>query len=159
MAHSTEHLPREFIHILRENGGRVTPIVTTLLSHLYQSSRVHSPQQLKEEVNRILRSDIGFPTIYRALDRLMQCQLVYRMYRDDGQTYFFICRHPRDAHHHHFICSSCSKVYEIDMCLAGHFEEHVSENLNASITKHIIQLEGLCRECRKHSLPARRRKK
>ncbi len=148
MPESAAKIPHEYLDILRQNGGRVTPIVSALLRCMHASEQVYSPQQLKDELSRILCCDVGFPTIYRALDRLMQCKLIHRMHRDDGQTMFFVCRHPANQHHHHFICTSCRKVFEIDMCMAHEYESHLSQHLEATITNHIIQLEGVCKACK-----------
>jgi Fe2+ or Zn2+ uptake regulation protein len=49
-------------------------------------------------------------------------------------------------------------VFEIDMCLARQYEAHVSKHLEASITKHIIQFEGICKDCRTDNSPKRRRR-
>ena len=147
MPEKTGEIPREYLELLRKGGGRVTPIVTALLQRLHSSRRIYSPQQIRDDLKKVLCCDIGFPTVYRAIYRLLQCRLLYRMYRDDGQTKFFLCRHPEDNHHHHFICTVCQRVFEIEMCIAHQYESHVSKYLGASITKHIIQLEGICNEC------------
>lgn len=157
MPDKTAQFPGEYLELLRSNGGRVTPIVTALLQHLHESKRVYSPQQIRDELTNLLRCDIGFPTIYRAIDRLLQCRLLYRMYRDDGRTMFFLCRRPEDEHHHHFICTVCNRVLEIKMCIAHQYESHVAKHLEATITKHIFQLEGICRECLSDSAPRRRK--
>jgi Fe2+ or Zn2+ uptake regulation protein len=47
-------------------------------------------------------------------------------------------------------------VFEIDMCLAHRYESHVSKYLDASITNHITQLEGICKDCRTDTSPKRR---
>lgn len=153
MPGETVEIPREYLELLRKSGGRVTPIVTALLQRLHGSQRIYSPQQIKDDLNKTLSCDIGFPTVYRAIDRLLQCRLLYRMYRDDGQTMFFLCRHPEDEHHHHFVCTECWRVFEIEMCVAHQYESHVSKYLGASITKHIIQLEGICKDCLTENSP------
>lgn len=158
MPQKTAQIPGEYLDLLRKNGGRVTPIVTALLQHLHESKRVYSPQQIKDDLKTMLRCDIGFPTVYRAIDRLLQCRLLYRMHRDDGQTMFFLCRQPEDEHHHHFICTACNRVFEIEMCIAHQYEAHVAKRLEATITKHIFQLEGICKECLSASAPQRRKK-
>jgi Fe2+ or Zn2+ uptake regulation protein len=142
-------LPSEYYEIIRDKGGRVTAVVSTILLHLYKSRKIFSPQQLKDAVNRILVNDIGLPTIYRNLDRLMQAGLIYRMYRDDGQTFFYACRHPQHQHHHHFICTVCCCVQEIDMCIAAQYEKHMADEKGLFITKHIIQFEGICKDCQR----------
>ncbi|MBD3315903.1 MAG: hypothetical protein GF344_08965 [Chitinivibrionales bacterium] len=148
MGAKTAEIPNEYLNILRNYGGRVTLIVTTLLQRLHVSGRIYSPRQMKDELSETLNCNIGFPTIYRAIDRLMQCRLMHRMHRDDEQAMFFLCRHPDHEHHHHFICTICRRVFEIDMCLAHQYESHVSRDLEASVTKHIMQLEGVCKGCR-----------
>ena len=158
MPEETAQIPGEYLELLRKNGGRATPIVTALLQYMHESKRIYSPQQMKDELNAMLRCDIGFPTIYRAIDRLLKCHLLYRMHRDDGQTVFFLCRHPEDGHHHHFICTVCKRVSEIEMCLAHQYESHVAKHLDARITRHIIQLEGTCKNCISDSASQRRKK-
>jgi len=153
-----EQVPGEYLERLRQNGGRVTPIVSALLQRLHKSKRVYSPQQIKDDLNTVMHCEIGFPTIYRAIERLLQCRLLYRMYRDDGQTMFFLCRHPEDEHHHHFICTVCERVFEIEMCAAQQYESHVAKKLGSTITRHIIQLEGVCKDCLSDTVPKRRRK-
>jgi Fe2+ or Zn2+ uptake regulation protein len=49
-------------------------------------------------------------------------------------------------------------VLEIEMCIAHQFESHVEKRLEATITKHIIQLEGICKECLSDSAPRRRKR-
>lgn len=138
----------KYLAILRNQGARITPLVTTVLKHLYESGTIHSPQELKDCVNRELSGDIGFPTIYRILDRLIQAGLVYRMHRNDNHTYYFLCHHPQYQHHHHFICTNCSKVQEIEFCVIKPIEKHVMDKLGATVTDHIIQLEGICSHCK-----------
>lgn len=148
MPDKTKQVPGEYLERLRKNGGRVTPIVSALLQRLHCSKRIYSPQQIRDDLNKSLSSDIGYPTVYRAIERLLQCRLLYRMYRDDGQTMFFLCRHPKDEDHHHFICTECSRVFEIEMCIAHQYKSHVAKHLGASISRHIVQLAGICRDCR-----------
>ncbi len=140
-------LPSEYYDILRAKGGRVTPVVSTILLHLYKSRKIYSPLQLKDAVNQFLINDIGLPTVYRTLDRLLHAGLIYRMYRDDGQTFFYVCRHPQHQCHHHFICTDCSRVQELDMCMVDQYEKHVTDQKGHVITKHIIQFEGRCKDC------------
>ncbi|MBD3422343.1 MAG: hypothetical protein GF398_19695 [Chitinivibrionales bacterium] len=150
-------VPGEYLELLRKNGGRVTPIVSALLQRLHKSKRVYTPEQIKDELDTTLHCDIGFPTIYRAIDRLLRCRLLYRMHRGDGQTMFFLCCHPEDEHHHHFICTVCKRVFEIEMCMAHQYESHVAKYLGATITRHIIQLEGMCKDCLSDNVPKRRK--
>ena len=109
--------------LVRHQGGRITPVVSSVLNHLYESGTVHSPQELREDIIRDLSCDIGFPTVYRVLDRLMSAGLVHRMHRNDNQTCFFLCRNPHQTHHHHFICNCCNTVKEIKVAANSRVEQ------------------------------------
>ncbi len=140
-------LPTEYLETLRAQGGRITTVVTSVLNHLYQSQTIHSPQKLREDISKELSTNVGFPTIYRILDRLTEAGLVQRMHQHNNQSYFFLCRHPGHKHHHHFICNKCDSVQEIDLCLADTFKKHVKNKLGAMMTEHIVQIEGVCQQC------------
>ncbi|MBD3421635.1 MAG: hypothetical protein GF398_16080 [Chitinivibrionales bacterium] len=133
---------------LRKSGGRITPTVRTIINILYASKQILSPQQLKDKTSDELGCAIGFPTIYRVIDRLLQAGLICPMHSTENQTSYFLCRHPRDRHHHHFICSKCKKVQEVNLCTADRFEEFVEKELNAKVTEHIMQFAGICGGCR-----------
>jgi len=49
-------------------------------------------------------------------------------------------------HHHHFLCESCGKLYELGGCLGG-----VKELLPAGfrLSTHELLLHGRCRACKK----------
>jgi len=148
MSEKAIEIPSDYLEILRNSGGRVTPIVTKLLQILHSCRKIYTPQQIKDELSKTLSCDISFTTIYRAIDRLTQCQLIHRMYRDDGQTMFYVCNKPYKKHHHHFICTECNRVYDFDLCLLHEYESHASKYMDATVTNHIIQLEGICKSCR-----------
>ncbi len=145
----TEPSTEKILDYLRTKGARITPVVTYIVTYLHQSQSVHSPQEIKEVLNKNLSPNIGFSTIYRILDRLSNAGVLYRMHRNDNQTYFFLCRNPLGPdHHHHFICKTCKKVDEVPCCPAKDFQTQIQNTLKAKITDHIIQLGGLCAECK-----------
>ncbi len=127
----------------------MTPVVTSVLNHLFKTAVVRTAQQLREDVSEHLGYEVNLATIYRVLERLLQCGIVCSMHKTDGLMRYYLCRNPMHSEHHHFICSNCMKVQEVPVCFSEGFSRYVEENLNATVNNHFIQLEGLCASCRK----------
>jgi len=139
----------QFVQILRNQGCRITPVVTSVVVHLYKSGVVRTAQQLRDDVSGLLGYQVNLATMYRVLERLLQCGIVCSMHKSDGLMRYYLCRNPHHTEHHHFICSRCMRVQEIPVCFSDAFSRYVEENLHATVDRHFIQLEGLCASCRK----------
>ncbi len=84
---------------------------------------------------------LGAATVYRNLKSLQQEGSVVAV-ELPGQS-------PRwelapENHHHHFLCNTCGKLYEINAC-----PENLQRLLPAGYTleQHDILLRGLCNDC------------
>ncbi len=139
----------QFIQILRDQGCRITPVVTSVVNYLYKTGVVRTAQQLRNDISEVLGYQVNLATMYRVLERLLQCGIVCSMHKADGLMRYYLCRNPQHAEHHHFICSSCMRVQEVPVCFSEKFSRYVEDNLNATVDRHFIQLEGLCASCRK----------
>lgn len=139
----------QFIRILRNQGCRITPVVTSVVNYLFKTGVVRTAQQLRDDVSDLLGYQVNLATMYRVLERLLQCGIVCSMHKADGLMRYYLCRNPQHGEHHHFICSSCMRVQEVPVCFSESFSRYVEENLHATVDRHFIQLEGLCASCRK----------
>ncbi|HEX3019670.1 MAG TPA: transcriptional repressor [Chitinispirillaceae bacterium] len=142
----------QFIQLLRNQGCRITPVVISVVKYLYKTSVVKTTQQLREEISMRLGYEVNLATIYRVLERLLQCGIVCSMHKNDGVMRYYLCHNPQHAEHHHFICSKCLKVQEVPVCFSENFSRYVEENLHATVDTHFIQLEGLCASCRRKTV-------
>lgn len=138
----------QLIEMLRNQGCRITPVVTSVVNHLFKTAIVRTAQQLRDDVSKLLGYELSLPTVYRVLERLLHSGVICSMHRADGLMRYYLCRNPQCGEHHHFICSKCMKVQEVPVCFSSQFAKYVEENLNATVDAHFIQLEGLCSECR-----------
>jgi len=92
----------------------------------------------KEEI-----SGLGIATVYRTLKALQEEKLIEEVGLP-GQTSRWELS--GKAHHHHFLCDSCSKVFEIDGC---------PNDLGCLLPKgytlenHDLLLSGQCEDCSK----------
>lgn len=85
------------------------------------------------------------PTVYRALDFLLQHHFIHRL---ETLNAFVSCFHPDHRHHGQFlICESCESVTEIP-------DKHLSEELGAvarregfTPSRQVLEVYGQCRNC------------
>lgn len=85
---------------------------------------------------------IGIATIYRALKRGEEAGELHRVEMPGGAPRY----EPTDrGHHHHFLCSSCNKAFDLEGCVAD-LERLLPPQF--SLTGHEIVLYGSCSTCR-----------
>ncbi len=104
-------------------------------------TRPLSPQEILEQA-KIEVPAIGMATVYRALNDLVE-EGVLKTVDVAGQPPRYESAHL--GHHHHFHCTRCDKVFELEGCLLkqdlqlpeGFFMEH-----------HEITLNGHCPDCK-----------
>ena len=124
---------------------KVTPRRRAVLEVLRSESTFLSPEEVWNKVkDRVSR--IGLPTVYRILDELACGGVVTRVLHQNRQLYYYFCGNT--DHHHHFICVSCRKVEDVHLCLSDALEREVRERIRGVLFSHIIELQGLCHECR-----------
>jgi Fe2+ or Zn2+ uptake regulation protein len=135
---------QEFNELLRGLRLKATPQRLAVLDIMAREAAFLSAEQIWGKV-RISLGTIGLPTVYRILEELASAGTVARVIHGNRQTYYYYCSNPK--HHHHFVCISCRKVEDIDLCVADALEQEVSERIKGRLLSHIIQLQGLCRSC------------
>jgi Fe2+ or Zn2+ uptake regulation protein len=143
-------MEREFDDLLRRLRLKVTPRRLAVLDVMASEAVFLSAEEIWIKArDRVTR--LGLPTVYRILEELARAGTVSRVIHDDRQLYYYFCGN--EAHHHHFVCLSCRKVEDIDLCLSGNLKKEVSERIRGTLLSHIIQLQGLCRQCSKQAQP------
>lgn len=134
-----------FREMLKQLGLKETPKRRAMLEVLAEQRGYLSP----EEVWRALKirfETIGLPTVYRNLEELANGGVISTVIHPNRHLYYYFCTSGED-HHHHFICTSCRKVEDIPECTAAAMEGEIVSKTGGRITGHIVQFNGLCRDC------------
>lgn len=130
--------------ICREHKGRLTEQRRRVLELVWRSHKPVGAYVILEQ----LRSE-GFsgapPTVYRALEFLLEHGLIHRI---ESLNAYTGCAHPGAQHTGHFlICSRCQQVAELD-------DPKVNRAINSSAARHgfeadhqVIEIRGLCPRC------------
>ena len=85
--------------------------------------------------------EIGIATVYRHLGNwLRDGELVPVELAGENCRYELAGK----AHHHHFLCRSCGRVFELPGCVAG-LHSIVPEGFECQ--KHELTIYGACRAC------------
>lgn len=84
---------------------------------------------------------IGIATVYRNIKNLVEEGWLTTVELPGESARYELAG---KAHHHHFHCKQCGKVYELNGCLSG-FKAMAPEGFE--VTGHEVLLYGVCRSC------------
>ncbi len=85
----------------------------------------------------------GIATIYRTINLLMDNELIQCVRLHDAVQRYELTDIP---HHHHFHCTQCDKVYDLEGCYLHLHESTLKEG--HLVTSHEITFRGLCKTCK-----------
>ncbi|MHB8110262.1 MAG: Fur family transcriptional regulator [Syntrophorhabdaceae bacterium] len=134
-----------YSYILKQLDLKATPKRLAILDILSRELTYLSPEEIWTRLKERF-SSIGLPTVYRNLEEMAGGGIIFKVIHPDRKLYYFFC-HNKD-HHHHFVCTACKKVDDLHYCAFDQIEKEVSETLKATISSHIMQVFGICSECR-----------
>ena len=119
---------------------RNTLQLTAIQGALEAAGRPLSPEEVLKDAKKKVPS-LGIATVYRTLKLLIQQKvLVAQDIPTSGVRYELA----KLAHHHHFLCKHCDKVFDIPGCV-GDLKKILPKGFK--LEEHDILLKGLCREC------------
>ncbi len=130
--------------ILREKGYKLTPQRHAVLKAIASSHDYLSPEAIFE-IAHINYPRLGVVTVYRTLDILRELNLICRIHAPDGR-HGYMMRRPLE-HHHHLICSKCSKAVDFTACPTVDLETQLTHETGFTIRGHLLEFYGLCPEC------------
>ncbi|MCC6348323.1 MAG: transcriptional repressor [Candidatus Eisenbacteria bacterium] len=111
-----------------------------ILKVIEEAGRPVGPGEIFEAA-RVLVPGLGIATVYRAIKQLIEGGHLAQVdlpgepprYEAAGK-----------AHHHHFRCSLCRRVFELDRC-GDSFQQFAPKGFH--LDGHELYLFGRCREC------------
>lgn len=129
----------------RRRGARLTDIRRRVLELVWAGHRPVGAYALLEALGKDGRSAAP-PTVYRALDFLVEQGLVHRI----AQLNAFVgCCRPGSPHNGQFLlCGQCGTAVELDDADVDTAVERAAERLGFSVTRRTVEIEGLCPQCR-----------
>jgi len=129
---------------LKSLNLKATPKRLAILAMLGEKSTYSSPEDIWHKLKGQF-SRIGLPTVYRNLEELATGGVIGKVIHPNRQLYYHFC--PNRSHHHHFVCLSCRRVEDVDVCGLENIEREVGEKIGGKVLSHLVQVNGLCRDC------------
>lgn len=128
----------------REQGLRLTPIRKRVLEMVWASHRPSKAYDLLEQVNRE-RGNAAPPTVYRALDFLLDAGLVHKI---ESLNAFIGCAgEHRHAQPKFLICHVCERVAEIPAPSVDDVIAREAERIGFAADRETIEIRGVCNLC------------
>ena len=130
--------------VCRDRGLRFTGLRRRVLELVWGSHKPAGAYDILERLNDQGKRAAP-PTVYRALDFLIEADLVHRL---DSLNAYVGCPDPGNAHTGQFlICRQCRSVAELDDADINLLVERKAADLGFTAVRQTVEIQGLCRDC------------
>ncbi|OWZ84584.1 Fur family transcriptional regulator [Natranaerobius trueperi] len=126
---------------------KLTPQRRAVLEVFFENSDHHLSAEEVLQLAQEKNSDIGFATIYRALDLLEELEIIHKMNFGDGRSRYELTHTEKEHHHHHLVCLKCDAILEVKDDLLFKLEENIEREQEFKIYDHRLQFYGYCKDC------------
>ncbi len=129
-----------------ERGARLTKQRRTVLELLCASDRPLSAYEILDRMRATTRNPAP-PTVYRALDFLLEQGLVHKI---ESLHAFVDCAHPEHPHSSQFlICADCGEVDEVESDAVLQGLQSAAKATGFRTRRPVVEVLGTCAECAK----------
>jgi Fur family zinc uptake transcriptional regulator len=130
--------------LCRDRGARLTDQRKTVLRLLCESERPMSAYELLDRMRETIRNPAP-PTVYRALDFLLEQGLVHKL---ESLHAFVGCAHPEHPHASQFlICGDCGEVAEVEDPTVTKSLQAAGKAAGFRTKRPVVELLGTCANC------------
>ena len=130
--------------LCRERGLRFTALRRRVLTLVWDSHKPIGAYDILDKLGGEGKAAAP-PTVYRALDFLIEAGLVHRL---DSLNAFIGCPDPARSHAGQFlICRRCRKVVELDDPEIDAVVAKKAERLGFTAVHQMLEVQGLCGNC------------
>ena len=130
--------------VCRERGLRFTSLRRRVLGLVWESHKPAGAYEILERLGKEGQSAAP-PTVYRALDFLIEAGLVHRL---DSLNAYIGCPDPSDSHAGQFlICQVCGTTVELTDVQVEYAVARSAAALGFEAHRHTIEVAGLCPHC------------
>ena len=130
--------------IIRDLGLKVTTQRILILEVVRHGPSHFTAQDVFESVAE-KNPAVGFATVYRFLRTLSEHNYVTEV-RLGGMPARYEWAAKR--HHDHLTCLSCAKIVEFENTEIERLQNKVATEFGFTLTDHVLELYGLCRDCK-----------
>jgi len=131
--------------LCRDRGERLTPLRQRVLELVWDSHRPIGAYEILDLLRRE-RGRVAPPTVYRALEFLLDQGLVHRV---ESRNAYIGCDRPEHRHRAHFmLCTGCGLAAEVDDDALTGAIAALARRAAFAVEQETVELTGLCPVCR-----------
>ena len=143
---------RNAAEVCAQRGLNLTPVRRRILEIVWRAHEPIGAYEILAELSKE-RDKAAPPTVYRALEFLIDAGLVHRI---DSLNAFIGCHEPEQSHIAQFlVCRRCQRVAEIDDPAIQRTLVERSRAVGFQIEPTSLEIKGLCSDCVAAELSAR----
>lgn len=133
---------------LKKKGYKLTPQRRAIVDTIISNEGKHlTAEEIYDEVKKDC-PEIGLATVYRTILLLEEMEVIYRLDLNDGCARYELAHDHENHRHHHLVCNSCGRVFEVEDDLLEELEQEIEGKYRFKILDHSVKFYGLCNECR-----------
>ncbi len=129
---------------LQSSSYRLTRPRRALLDAILKFAKPFSVPDLEKRLKG--KNGCDPVTIYRTLPIFAELGLLEKCDFSDEMTYYEVRHGLEGHHHHHVVCTKCSKVEPLEFCLVDGQEQQL-KRLGYKNLKHRLEFSGICPTC------------
>jgi Fur family zinc uptake transcriptional regulator len=138
------HILEQAEALCQERGVRLTEQRKTVLQLLCMSDKPLSAYELLDRMRDVVKNPAP-PTVYRALDFLLEQGLVHKL---ESLHAYVGCTHPDHPHASQFlICDDCGEVAEVEDPSVSKSLQAASKAAGFRTKRPIVEVLGTCAQC------------
>lgn len=150
--HDHDHCITDAISAARDlctnRGVRLTDLRLQVLELIWQNHKPLGAYSLMEMLAKASTRRVAPPTVYRALDFLLEQGLIHRI---NALNAFVGCPSPKHQHQNHFlICRQCGIAAELDNPTLVAEIQHSAQTAGFTVQTQSLEVMGLCPSCQEH---------
>ena len=143
--HSKAERLAEADALVQSKGARFTTMRRATYDFLLAQKAPLSAYDILAKLETRLKKKLAPPTVYRALDFLLEQGLIHRLETNNA---YLVCDHPGAAHESvYLVCTQCGKTQEVDDHAVAHLLETKAQAFGFTPSKQVIEVQGLCSNC------------
>ncbi len=134
---------------LQDSGDRITPARGAIVDFFVKSQVPLSMEAIRQALIK-QKQAVNKTTVYREIDFLLSRGLIRPVHVDDSTKYYELVT---DAHHHHIVCTNCSKFVDVETEGIEEYleklEKKLAKKINFKSVRHSLEFFGECVTCQK----------
>jgi Fur family zinc uptake transcriptional regulator len=132
--------------ICTQKGARLTALREQVLMLIWKSHKPLGAYDLIDMLTEVSERRIAPPTVYRALDFLLDVGMIHRI---NSLNAYIGCPTPASDHPSYFlICTQCQTANECNEPALSQHIDQLGDRHEFTIEHQWLEVLGVCKECR-----------